>query len=322
MRLRDFSAFVLVALTSAGCSAGGSESGGDSGSGGKAGNAGSGGATGGSGGSSGQGTGASSSGGTGGGVSGTGGGGAGSGGGSAGSGGVSGTGGGDAGTGGGGAGTGGGGSTALFTDDFEAAAIGSSWTQRIVSGGTIQLDNSRAHGGSQSLHVAVSGFSTFLAFEGATVFPAPSNTFYARVWLYVPTLPEGAHVVWMEAGDVDNDVHEVRIGMNRSAFQINLWQNGEVDMIAPNSGLMGATWQCVEMKFGNDELVVWLNGTRVDDLSTTNWVPAVPANGSNQTPKTNWSPTYEAFRIGWELSGGTDIWYDDVALGHQPLGCN
>ena len=47
---------------------------------------------------------------------------------------------------------------------------------------------------------------------------------------------------------------------------------------------------------------------------------AVSFNG-NTTPKANWSPTYAAFRIGWELGPG-EIWYDDVALDHVPVPCN
>jgi hypothetical protein len=318
MSLRNLAlAFTLAAWCSA-CSAGGSSSpDGSSGAGGSAGNSGSsgsGGAAAGSGGAGASGTGATSSGGTGSGGIGSG---------AAGSGGTSGGGAGSGGAGTGGAGTGGGGTAPLFSDDFEAATLGTSWTERINGGGTFDLTTAQRHGGNQSLHVAVTGFSTFQALEGSPLFPAPSNTFYARVWLYLPGLPTG-HVVWLEAGAVANDQHEVRLGMNRDALQINLWQNGEVDMIAPNSGLMANTWHCFELKFGVDELVVWLDGTRVDDVSTTNWVPAVPANGSNQTPKSGWSPTYEAFRIGWELSGGgvSDIWYDDVAVSHAPIGCN
>ncbi len=218
-------------------------------------------------------------------------------------------------------GSAGGAAPPLFFDDFEAASVDSAkWTERVISGGTIALDTAQFHAGAKALHVTVGGFSTLLANEGTPIFPAPNNTFYGRVWLYVPgPLPTG-HVVWIEAGDVTNDTHEVRIGMNLGYFQANLYYQGEVDIRAPTAPLMADTWQCVEFKMGNDELEVWLNGTRVDDLSTTNWVAANSENG-NTVPKSNWSPTYAALRIGWELGSG-QIYFDDVALDHQKIGCN
>jgi len=235
------------------------------------------------------------------------------------------------------AGTGGGGSPALgggagtagsatnvlplFHDDFESGSVDTAkWTERINGQGSIVVDGVQKHGGASALHVSSSGFSLLLAAEGAPIFPAPSNTFYGRVWLYVPVaLPENAHVVWIEAGDVDNDQHEVRIGMNLGALQVNLWQNGEIDLRAPNAPLTADSWHCVEFKLGNDELELWLDGARVDELSTTDWVASDQANG-NTSPRSGWSPTYEALRIGWELNGA-DIFYDDVALDHGRIGC-
>jgi hypothetical protein len=220
------------------------------------------------------------------------------------------------------AGTGGSATAPLFFDDFESGSVDAAkWTERLNGTGTIVVDGAQKHGGASALHVTSSGFSLMLAAEGAPIFPAPDNTFYGRVWLYVPgALPVGSHVVWIEAGDVDNDQHEVRIGMNLNALQVNLWQNGEVDLRAPSAPLQAATWHCVEFKMGNDELEVWLDSTRVDELSTTDWVASNPENG-NTSAKTGWSPTYEALRIGWELAGA-EIFYDDVALDHSRIGCD
>jgi len=223
------------------------------------------------------------------------------------------------------AGVGGAGGSAavpIFSDGFEAATLNSKWTPRINGGGTFTLDASKKHGGNQSLHVAPSnGFSTLLAIEGAPLFPAPSNTFFGRVWLLVPTLPPTAHVIWLEAGDVTNDTHEVRIGMNSGFLQTNLYFNGEVDLRDPAATMTANTWMCVEFKMGPDELVVWLNGTQSTGVSTTNW--ARVGNGANGggNPVTGWSPTYAAFRLGWELNASSDIWYDDVALGYSKIGC-
>jgi hypothetical protein len=215
---------------------------------------------------------------------------------------------------------GGGGSVApLFADGFEAAAIDKTkWTERINSSAMFTLDTTQKHSGTQSLHLKHSGFSSYLAAEGAPIFPAPMNTFYARVWLRVAgPLPTG-HVAWLEAGDVVNDVAEVRIGMNLGKFQSNLWP-GDTDVRDPAAAIKADTWQCLQVKYGPDVLEVALDGVK-SSISTTTWVAANSADGSNGTPKSGWSPMYAAFRIGWELGEG-EIWFDDVALDHAPLAC-
>jgi hypothetical protein len=49
-------------------------------------------------------------------------------------------------------------------------------------------------------------------------------------------------------------------------------------------------------------------------------LPSRPRPVETSDEKTGWSPTYAAFRIGWELGEG-EIWFDDVALGHSPIAC-
>ena len=228
--------------------------------------------------------------------------------------------------------TNGGGSAALFTDGFEAATIGSAWVPRINGAGSFELSTAQKHGGLQSLHPKRNnGYSTLLAIEGAPIFPAPNNTFYGRVWLRVSGSGSTGklstqHLIWMEAGDVTNDTHEVRIGANLGYFQVNLFHNGEVDLRAPDAALTVDAWHCVEFEMGTDDLEIWLDGLHIDALSTKNWVEVGQGNGGVQasSPMSNWSPTYAAFRLGWELSSGDDngdIFYDDVALGHERLGC-
>jgi hypothetical protein len=210
-------------------------------------------------------------------------------------------------------------SSALFSDGFEAATIDKTkWTERINSSALFTLDATQKHSGTQSLHLKHSGFSTYLAAEGAPLFPAPMNTFYARLWLRVAgPLPTG-HVAWLEAGNVMNDQAEIRIGMNIGKFQSNLWP-GDTDVRDPAAAIKADTWQCLQVKYAPDLLEVTLAGVK-SSISTSTWVAANPADGSNNTPKTAWSPTYAAFRIGWELGEG-EIWFDDVVLDHSSIAC-
>lgn len=214
----------------------------------------------------------------------------------------------------------------LFSDDFEASAIDyTKWTAVINDGTTVSsfsLDTSQKHGGKQSLHLVHMNFSTMLAAEGAPIFPAPNNTYYARVWIRVASqmggLPTG-HVIWIQSGDVTVDTHEVRIGANLGYFQSNLIPS-DTDIRDPMANMTTDAWHCLQMKYGVDTFEVSLDGV-MSSISTTDWVAAISANGSNSTPKTGWSPTYAAFRIGWELGNG-EVWYDDVALDHVPIACN
>ncbi len=215
------------------------------------------------------------------------------------------------------------GTAPIFSDNFEGTALNSKWIPKINGSGTFTLETAQKHGGAQALKVSTkNGYSTLLAFEDSSIFPAPDNTFYARVWFLVPTLPGNAHVIWLEAGDTTNDTHEVRIGMNLGFLQTNLWLNGEVDLRDPAQPLKANTWQCIEFKMGKDDLVVWLDDVELPAISTKNWT-AYGANNQNGggTARTNWSPTYKSFRLGWELNAGPEIWFDDVALSHSRIRC-
>ncbi len=53
---------------------------------------------------------------------------------------------------------------------------------------------------------------------------------------------------------------------------------------------------------------MWVNGTEVPDLHSTAWK----------------IDAYDYLRFGFEKYAGpaSDLWYDDIAIGTQPIGCN
>lgn len=93
--------------------------------------------------------------------------------------------------------------------------------------------------------------------------------------------------------------------MNLGYVQSNLWP-GDTDLRDPNAALKSETWQCLEFKMGNDDIEVWLDDARLDAISTKTWVAGNPADGGLNRPNSGWSPTYEAFRLGFELNAGTN----------------
>jgi hypothetical protein len=70
------------------------------------------------------------------------------------------------------------------------------------------------------------------------------------------------------------------------------------------------TWNCVELSLdpAHSALDVWVATKEVPDLHLTDW---------QQSP-------IGAFRFGFEQYGGPmgDFWYDDIAVGTMPIGCD
>jgi len=216
----------------------------------------------------------------------------------------------------------------LFFDDFETATIGSDWTQNINGNGTFALDSAVFKNGSQSVKVAGSGFHTMLQLDAAS-FPTTATKIYVATWFRlgdtVDITQSNAHYIWLEAGAATNDQHEVRVGANIGLLQTNQYQNGEVDLREPGVVPAAGTWYCLEysVDWSNHEMEVWFDGAPMQNISTTDWVQKDAQNGglSPGSGLTNWAPVVESLRFGAELQGH-DIWFDDIAVGTEQLGCN
>jgi hypothetical protein len=77
----------------------------------------------------------------------------------------------------------------------------------------------------------------------------------------------------------------------------------------PGAALVPSAWGCVEilLDWGKPEIAVSLDGVPIADLHHTDW-PLDP---------------YDALRFGFEKYAGPvgDVWYDDIAIGTSPIGC-
>jgi len=77
----------------------------------------------------------------------------------------------------------------------------------------------------------------------------------------------------------------------------------------PGAALLPGAWGCVEITLDSakPEIAVSLDGVPIEDLHHTDW----PLDA------------YDALRFGFEKYAGPvgDIWYDDIAIGTSPIGC-
>jgi hypothetical protein len=212
--------------------------------------------------------------------------------------------------------------TAAIADGFEGTALDSArWTVLGAEGHqaplptTAQLDGTRAHRGKQSLHIH----------DGLIETHPPGTAFYGRAWVWFDADPGTGHwMSWIGVGPGSAQGTEVRYGGHYDILEANYFGNDD-EVISDPQGYCSPTcsngvampvgrWSCVEFYFGKDELRFWLDGNEVPTLHVTSW--------RNQPAP--WSPAYDRVRLGFHDFQGqaVDVWYDDVALDPQRIGCN
>jgi len=78
----------------------------------------------------------------------------------------------------------------------------------------------------------------------------------------------------------------------------------------PGVAFAPSTWVCLEVLIDHarPEIDVWVDGVEVPDLHHTDWA----------------LDSYDSLRFGFEKYAGPaiDIWYDDIAIGTERIGCN
>ncbi len=215
----------------------------------------------------------------------------------------------------------------LFCDDFEEAPSswpeGTDWALQLTGSGVVELDQSSpAASGNTSIHVrtADSDYQTFFVYQGGAL-PVAARRFYVRVMLRLASPMTDGHNTYFKAGYYPDgcctDPYETRIGVHQSMLDINqqeadrgylsnnnFWTDG---VIGP--GLQAETWGCVEvlLDHASTEIAVWIDGTEVPDLHHLDWQ----------------QDDYDTLSFGFEqyAGPGTELWYDDVALGTERIGC-
>jgi hypothetical protein len=215
-----------------------------------------------------------------------------------------------------------------FCDDFEATAAGSapaaaSWSV-INGGGVVTVDGTApAHSGTRSVRVSPvdGGFQTFAVYHDPAVLPAPAGgKFFLRFFIRVGQAMTAHHntLVVADLFAQPGTGNAVRLGEDAGMLMMtvagdahgylsnkNYYNDGK-----PGVVFTPGTWSCVELSFdpAATTIDVWIDGTEVPDMHPTDIQ----------------QDRYDDLRFGFEKYAGpvSDLWYDDVAVGTERIGCN
>ena len=223
-------------------------------------------------------------------------------------------------------------------DDFESGQLDTQrWKVNKPTGSaTVSIDRVHAHSGQFAVHVKVVAGQQSTAMIGESVtFPATSNAFYSRMFVYFsPEIPVAASADYHTGfiiGTGKNDRGDVQAGMGMIGsakqflgysiffadpkYEFGPWSK---TLIAPNQ------WLCVELfENGSDPATevrqVWINDTELTDCGATpRWPPR--AQHPNHLP-----PKFDAVWFGlWEyhpIPTLSDMWIDDVRVSSKKIGC-
>jgi hypothetical protein len=222
-------------------------------------------------------------------------------------------------------------------DDFESGQLDMQrWKQNKPSASaSITVDDMHAHGGKYAVHVKVvpNQQSTAMISEAVT-FPAPSNSFYARMFVYFsPAIPVAGGADFHTGflfGTGKNDRGDVQagLGMIGSAKQ---WLGYSIFFAAPKfefgpwskTLIVANQWQCVELfEDGSNPTTeirqVWIDDKELTDLRSSS---AMAAGGNpNHLP-----PKFAGVSFGiWEyhpIPTLSDMWIDDIRVSSKRIGC-
>lgn len=213
-------------------------------------------------------------------------------------------------------------SGAVVVDDFEGTTLSAAlW--KIAGQGTITLSTEKVHRGKQSVKVTGSSGRTMMV--NSSAFPLPSGVIYFRVWMWFQNGGWMNHVVFAESSP-GSESQEVRFGGQQNAYNANLAADG--DGLSPNPYQspscplcltpMPQTWACVRgmLDFAHNAVQLHVGEVlAVDAKMASDW-----HSGTGMLPK---NPTEIGF--GWAVYGGgpaNDVYYDDLAIGYQPIPCD
>jgi hypothetical protein len=163
-------------------------------------------------------------------------------------------------------------------------------------------------------------YDTLFVLHDATILPAPNGKFFLRAYMRLSRAMAGGHNAFIIADPyaMQGTGNNLRIGEMNAMLMYTIMGDGHGALSnqnfyndgKPGVAFTPSTWVCLEalIDHGHPEIDVWVDGTEVPDLHHTDWA----------------LDSYDSVRFGFEkyAGPGIDIWYDDIAIGTQRIGCN
>jgi hypothetical protein len=217
----------------------------------------------------------------------------------------------------------------MFCDDFEMDSAGTPPTPWTTTGqsatSTVTIDGTNpANSGTKSVHILqtdASDYDTFLQLHDTSVLPVAGGKLYLRYFIRMAQPMTMGHNTLVR-GDLyasQGSGNNLLFGEDNQMIYLSINGDGMAEMSNNDYysdgnqlgvGYPAGVWTCVELLLDHNgpEIDVWVNGTEVPDLHTTAW--KVDA--------------YDYLQFGFEKYAGppSELWYDDIAIGTQPIGCN
>ena len=240
-------------------------------------------------------------------------------------------------------------------DDFEsdtanAAPSSSLWT--IVNakgcGGsaayTVTIDNTVANSGSQSLKVSGGDSCGPLAVNTSAFGKITGDDVYGRFYVRIPMETPFDHATLMTLG-LDANPNPSGMSLDQAnnlqlasetdgTAQMLMWQTTDSDVLPQKNAMGGAAstdpgndmWTCIRFHTSKSTgaLETWV-GTSSTSVTGLTYVPGttakIPSVNDQWTPPSPFAPT--ALGLGWIVFSGPMItlWFDDVAIDNNPVGC-
>lgn len=212
---------------------------------------------------------------------------------------------------------------AIFCADFETGAIPSQALffpeyLRPTMSTYVTVDGTLGHNSAHALKVAGTSFSQMLGVLTGT------PTFWTRVYLRsdadVSTIMgHGTYVAVTDNNGDPNLGQHVRVGEHSCQLELNRRSDDkELLTDAPDGGVYQCsggivfapnTWYCLEGFYDGprSEVRVFVDGIEATTLHVTDWGPYA----------------YDMFKFGFEnySSPSRTMWYDDIAIASQRIGC-
>ena len=208
---------------------------------------------------------------------------------------------------------------ALLCEDFEEGIDPERWSVEESSGGVVTVEDGM-------LHVelgAMDGGHGFIKTQAGVALPVEGNRVFGRVHMLIePAVPDNHSYILAAEGPLDGSTARYRLDVNGTRLNSRYTHAS----IEEHGGLrkMGRyaepdVWTCIEWEYdgANNEMRYWFDGVLDEDMVVE----------STEDPP--WTaPPFQSFELGYHTyqapdSGDAfDIWFDDLALHTERIGCD